>query len=135
VNDSQKRRPADHQERSFGLWVGGALCVIAGLLAWRGRVGRAEVVGVFGVLLVVSGLLVPALLKWPSVWWLRLARALGYVNARILLTVIFGLIFIPLSLLWRLTGKDPLARNRQRFPGWSPYPSTRHDRAHYGRMY
>ena len=109
--------------------------MIAFFLLWRGRIGRAEAVGALGAALVVCGVLWPALLKWPNVWWFRLARALGYVNARILLTVVFGLIFVPVSLIWRLTGKDPLGRRRRRFAGWSPYPSTRQDRAHYTRMY
>ena len=37
-------------------------------------------------------------------------KALGYVNARILLTLLFGLVLTPLGLLWRITGKDPLVR-------------------------
>ena len=39
-------------------------------------------------------------------------RVLGYVNARILLTVLFSVLLVPLALVWRLTGKDPLARRQ-----------------------
>jgi hypothetical protein len=136
VNDRQKKkRPADHEERSFGLWVGGTLCFIAGLLVWRSRVARAEAIGALGGALIVFALVAPAALRRPRVWWFRLARALGYVNARIILTLVFALVFVPLSLLWRLTGKDPLSRRRRRFEGWTPYPAARHDRTHYARMY
>jgi hypothetical protein len=122
-------------ERSFGVSVGAVLCAIALVLVWRGRVTRAEWVGGVGVVLLVFGAVRPSLLKWPSAAWWRFAKALGYINARILLSVLFGLVLTPLGLLWRLTGKDPLSRNRARWNGWSPYPARYRDRKHYERMY
>ena len=44
-------------ERSFGVSVGGVLCAIAVALLWRGRTGRAEVIGGIGAVLLVCGLL------------------------------------------------------------------------------
>jgi hypothetical protein len=122
-------------ERSFGLSVGGVLCVVAALLLWRGRLTRAEVLGAIGAGLLLLGAVRPALLSWPSALWWRFARALGYVNARVLLTVLFVVVLVPLSLIWRLTGKDPLARRRTTWPGWSPYPIRYRDGRHYLRMY
>jgi hypothetical protein len=130
-----RREVPANPERSFGVSVGGVLCAIAALLVWRGRVGRAEVVGAVGALLLACGLLYPPLLRYPSAAWWRLSRTLGYVNARVLLTVLFGTVLVPISLVWRLTGKDPLARRRQQWPGWSAYPSRYRDRKHYERMY
>jgi len=129
------KKDTSNPERSFGVSVGVMLCVIALLLLWRGRTGRAEAVGVIGALLLVCGLVYPPLLKWPSSQWWRFSRALGHVNARVLLTLLFSVVFVPLSLLWRLTGTDPLGRRRDRWPGWSPYPAARRDRSHYARMY
>ena len=122
-------------ERSFGVSVGGVLVAIAAILLWRGRYARAELVGAIGAVLLVSGLVYPRLLVVPSALWWRFSRALGHFNARVLLTVIFGLVFVPLSLIWRLTGKDPLARRRDRWPGWSPYPPRYRDAHHYSRMF
>jgi hypothetical protein len=122
-------------ERSFGFSVGGFLCIIAALLVWRGRMGRAEVLGSIGGALVLLAAVWPAILKWPNVWWWRFARVLGYVNARVILTVLFILVLVPLGLIWRIIGKDPLARRRSSWPGWSPYPSRYRDRRHYQRMY
>jgi hypothetical protein len=97
--------------------------------------GRAEVFGGIGAGLLLFGLLYPPLLKWPSVLWWRFARLLGYVNAQVWLTVLFVIVLVPVSVLWRLTGKDPLARRRGRWPGWSPYPARYRDSRHYARMY
>jgi Saxitoxin biosynthesis operon protein SxtJ len=124
-----------NRERSFGVSVGVMLCVIALLLLWRGRIERAGIVGAIGALLLVCGLVYAPLLKRPSSWWWRFSRALGHVNARVLLTLVFSVVFVPLSLVWRLIGKDPLGRRRDRWPGWSPYPASTRDRLHYTRMY
>lgn len=122
-------------ERSFGVSVGSVLCLIAAALVWRTRVHRAEIVGGLGVLLMVCGLALPTLLRRPSAWWWRFARALGHVNARILLTLVFSLVLVPLSLWWRLAGRDPLSRRRNRWPGWQPAPASHRDRTHYLHMY
>jgi hypothetical protein len=128
------RQPARDQ-RSFGVTIGSVLCVIAGWLMWRARVLRGEIVGSLGLGLLICGLVAPSLLRRPNAWWRRFAGVLGYVNARVLLTIVFGLLLVPLSLLWRLSGKDPLTRRRDRWPGWLPAPSAHRDRTHYLRMY
>jgi hypothetical protein len=122
-------------ERSFGLSVGGVLCVIAAALLWRGRPIRAEIIGSIGAVLVLLGAVRPSWLRRPNVYWWRFARVIGHFNARVLLTVMFVVVFVPLGFIWRLTGKDPLARRRTARPGWSPYPSRYRDRRHYQRMY
>ena len=60
---------------------------------------------------------------------------LGYVNARVILTVAFAIVLTPLGLLWRVIGKDPLARRRENWPGWSPYPERYRNPDHFNRMY
>jgi hypothetical protein len=122
-------------ERSFGVSVGAVLLVIAAALWWRGRAGRAEVLGGIGAVLLLFGALRPQLLKWPSALWWRLAGVLAYVNARILLTLLFLVLLVPLSLVWRVLGKDPLSRRREQFEGWTPYPDRYRDRTHFERMF
>jgi hypothetical protein len=123
-------------ERAFGLSVGTVLLVISAIAVWRGRrVTAAEITGGVGLVLVVLGRLRPSLLKWPSAVWWRFALALGYINARIILTLAFALVLVPLGLLWRAIGRDPLGRRRANWPGWSPYPARYRDRSHFSRMY
>jgi hypothetical protein len=124
-----------NHERSFGVSVGGVLCAVGTGQLWRGSVGRAEATGAIGIGLVLCGLVYPAILKRPSALWWRFSRALGAINARILLTLVFFLVLVPLSMFWRLVGKDPLARHRNRWTGWARSPARYRDRKHYQRMY
>ena len=122
-------------ERAFGRSVGGVVLLIAGVLAWRGRIGAAEIVGTIGAVLVVTALVRPALLARPRAVWMRGALALGYVNARIILTVLFLLVLTPMGLIWRIIGRDPLGRTRRRWPGWVAHPARYRSPNHYKRMY
>lgn len=131
---SKKQKPY-FQERSFGISVGGVLTAIGLYLAWRGRLDRAALVGGVGAALVVLGLTAPRLLKWPSAAWWKLAMVLGYVNARVILTIAFAMVLTPIGLLWRLTGHDPLDRKRHQWRGWSPSPERFRSPDHFTRMY
>lgn len=123
------------RDRQFGRSVGTVLVLLAGALFWRGRPVAAAVAGAIGVTLVVLGTLWPRTLKCPSAAWWAFAMALGWVNARVILTVIFVLVLTPLGLLWRLIGRDPMARRRATSPGWSRYPARYSDPQHFTRMF
>jgi hypothetical protein len=45
--------------------------------------------------------------------WLMLAKVLGYINSRILLSIIFFLILTPIALLMRLLGKPQFVKKAQ----------------------
>ena len=130
-----KSRTRRSEQRAFGLSVGTVLCIIAALLWWRGRPVRAEVTGAIGAVLVAAALIYAPILKYPSAAWWRFSRVLGQVNARVLLTILFSIVLVPLSIVWRLTGKDPLARRRDTRRGWSAYPTRYRNPKHYERMF
>lgn len=123
------------QEKSFGKAVGGFLLLLSVALWWRGRIPTAEILSGIGAVLLVLGLTAPKLLKYPSKVWWKFAMILGYVNARIILTIAFLIVLTPLSLIWRLLGRDPLAIRKNNWPGWSPYPARYRDKDHFTRMY
>ena len=98
--------------RSFGLVIG-AVCGLIGLWpAWRTAGPPAVWALAAGVLLVALALLRPALLAGPARLWHRLGLALGWLNTRLLLGSAFLVLFVPLGLLRRLFGADPLQRAR-----------------------
>ncbi len=131
----KKHQRPDFKERSFGISVGGFLLLVAAVLWWRGRITNAEILAGVGVVLVTLGLTAPRLLKYPSnVWW-KFAMILGYVNARVILSIAFFLVLTPIALIWRLIGRDPLSIKKEHWPGWSPHPARYRDKDHFTKMY
>ncbi len=121
-------------ERSFGCSIGGMSVAVSALAWWRGRPSLAVAMLVVGILLVAAGTLAPSALRVPNrVWW-RLAQILGWINARVLLTVMFIVVLTPVGFVLRRLGRSPL----QRRPGttnWSPYPASHRGRDHYERLF
>jgi hypothetical protein len=128
------RGPAN-PERSFGVTVGLALCALAAVLAWRSDQVLGGIAAAGGLVLLLFGIANPAALRVPSAHWWRLSRLLGHFNARVMLTLMFVFVLVPISLVWRVIGTDPLARRRARWPGWSTYPARYRDPSHYRRMF
>lgn len=124
-----------HPERSFGLSVGAVCLAIAVALLWRGRPLRGAVAGGLGAVLLALGLIAPTLLAIPSRIWWRFALALGWINARVLLTLAYVLMMTPFGVWRRATGQDPLDRKRGKLSRWSAYPARYGDTQHYKRMY
>jgi len=128
--------PRTRELRKFGLTVGGALAVL-GLISWaRGHVIAPRVLWALGALLVVPGLAAPALLAPVHRVWMRAAETLGYVNTRVILSVLFYLVLTPIGLLMRLF-RDPLRRSlddrsRSQWIKREPAPV---DRASYERQF
>ena len=131
----KKPQRPDFKERSFGISVGTVLLLIAAFMIWRGRITGAQITGGIGAGLLLLGLTKPVLLKWPSAVWWKFAMVLGYVNARVILTIAFLIVLTPIGLIWRVIGRDPLKRRKQNFDGWSAYPARYRDPNHFTRMY
>lgn len=72
----------------------------------------------------VASILFPFAAKWIEWAWLKLALGLGWVNSRILLTVIYFVFLLPIAWLSRLFTKDPLQLQRKK------YSSLYHSRDH-----
>lgn len=98
-----------HQLRSFGVTLGMALLMIAGVLYWR-DISGSTVVAWIGSLIFVAGLIAPEFLRPLYKPWMTLALVLGFLMTRVLLTGIFVGLFLPIGLLMRLFGRDPLRR-------------------------
>ncbi len=101
----QKRK----ELRKFGLLVGGILALIGLLFLWRGRHEIARIVlWSIGGFLIVFGAIAPIVLKPIYVAWMKFAFVLGWVNSRILLSIIFFVFFTPMALIQRVFGRDAL---------------------------
>jgi hypothetical protein len=56
-------------------------------------------------------MLLPASLAPIYRGWLAFGHVMGWINTRIILGIMFYLLFLPVGLLMRLLGKDPMARS------------------------
>ncbi len=93
--------------RSFGLTVGAAFVVLAGFLLWKEKASYPYFGGA-GILLILSGLLVPWVLRPIERVWMIVALAMGYVMTRVILGLVFLLVFTPSGLVIRMLRKDPM---------------------------
>lgn len=99
--------------RKFGLVMAAAIAVVFGLaLPWL--FGRPWPTWPF----VLAFAFVAFALAWPRALapvqrgWLKVGHALGWLNSRIVLSLLFFVAVLPLGLLMRALGKDPIARKR-----------------------
>ena len=96
--------------RSFGLMVGSIFALIGVWPAvWRGQPLRLWS-------LILGGVLMALALVWPrsltKVYrlWMTVGEVLGWINTRLILGVLFYLVFTPMGWCMRLRGKDPMQR-------------------------
>lgn len=61
-----------------------------------------------GVAFFIPALVFPQALNHVHFAWMKFAEVLGYVNSRILLSVVYVLLIVPMGLLMRIIKKDPL---------------------------
>lgn len=111
--------PARMLRQFAGLWI----LFFGGLACWQGIVsGNTTLAWVFAVLAVSIGplgLWKPQAVRPIFVTWMVLAFPVGWVVSRLTLACLFYGLFTPISLLFKLTGRDVLARSPR--PGQATY--------------
>ena len=107
--------------REFGLVFAGGLIIFFGLLIpwifdkpWVWQEGGARWPWIAAAVFVGTGLVLPQVLRPVYLLWMKLGHALGWLNTRIILGLTFLVLFVPVALLFRLLGRDPMARRFDR---------------------
>lgn len=90
--------------RKFGLTISAALLIIGILLFWFEKPGYIYFL-VLGLVLILSALLFPSLLKPLNKIWMTLAIILGWVMTRVILSILFYFVLTPIGLIAKLFGK------------------------------
>jgi hypothetical protein len=121
--------------RNFGLAVGSVLFIIGGVLLWRHRPAWPYFLGAGGALILL-GLAVPRVLKPLQKAWMALAVVMGWVMTRVILGVLFYLVFTPIGLTARIFGKRflDLGRKGKKDSYWN-YRKGRPDRDSYEKQF
>jgi hypothetical protein len=108
-----------------GLW----LIVFGGMALWQALVLKRTTLGIsLGALALVvglAGLTRPEWVRLIYVGWMVLAFPIGWTISQVMLLLMYGGLFVPIGLVFRLIGRDPLQRTRR--PGiesyWTPKPA------------
>ncbi len=95
------------QERQFGYLFAAVFTIIAFWPLWPLRAPNPYWLGGAGAWLAVA-LICPRLLAPLYKGWMKFGHALGWINARLILGVVFFALVTPIGLIMRLFGKDPL---------------------------
>ena len=98
--------------RKFGLTTGAIIVVLfAFLFPWIFDMAAMPLWPWFiAGFLWVPALLIPRVLRPVYSTWMKIGHAIGWVNTRIILGVLFYVLVLPMGLIMRLFGKDPMAR-------------------------
>ncbi len=99
------------QERQFGLLFAAVFAIVAFWPLWSLRAPNLYWLGGAGAWLALA-LLYPKVLVPPYKAWIAFGHVLGWLNARVILGVVFFLLVTPIGLIMRLLGKDLLCLRR-----------------------
>jgi len=94
--------------RKFGLTVGIAFLVLAGIGRWRGHPTTFAVLGSLGLLLVVGGLVAPKALGPVERAWMGLAGIISRVTTPLFMGIVYFILLTPIGLLRRAFGGSAL---------------------------
>lgn len=98
--------------RKFGITTGAIVVILFAIFfPW---IFDAEAMPVWpwivAGLLWLPALFIPGSLQPVYATWMRIGHAIGWVNTRIILGLVFYVLVLPMGLIMRIFGKDPMAR-------------------------
>ncbi|MCP3671411.1 MAG: sxtJ [Gammaproteobacteria bacterium] len=80
---------------------------------------------IIAAMLWVPALGCPRLLNPVYVAWMKIGYALGWINSRVILGIVFYSLVLPMGLIMRLIGNDPMARKHDQTTASYRVQSTR----------
>ena len=124
--------------RLWALVMAAILFIVAGIqyLIWA-HTRTATVFWLLCAFFLLFGLIAPGALKPIYKLWLKFAAVLAWVNTRLILGLMFYLVFTPIGLILRLLRVDLIKQrwDRDASTYWIRRPSKTFDPANYERQY
>ena len=91
--------------RKFGITIGIILLIISGFLFWKEK-ESFQIFLAIGITLFILGIAIPFILK-PIFWvWMIFAIILGWFMTRVILSLLFYVVFTSIGLTLRFFGKQ-----------------------------
>jgi hypothetical protein len=123
--------------RKFGVTTGVIVTLLFGLLLpWLLGHGYPLWPWVLGAILLLWAQFMPRTLAPVYAVWMRFGMVLGVVNTRIILFLLYTMVFVPVGLAFRVFGRDPMTRALT--PGSADSYRTmskKRDHGHFERPY
>ena len=105
-NDTQL---SNQDLRNFGLVTGFIFSALFGLLLpWLFNHATPYWPWVLSSVLILWALIHPRSLNPVYNLWMKIGHVLGWINTRIILAIMFYLLFFPIAIIMKIFGKDPL---------------------------
>ena len=131
-----KKEMSKKDLRSFGLLTGSITLLLFGLfLPWLFDHNFPIWPWYVAAVLIVWALLLPQTLKPVYRLWMAIGQVLGWINTRIILSIMFYIIILPVGLILRLTGKDPMSRKFDNQQDSYRVTSQKPDKNHFERPF
>ena len=111
--------------RKFGLTVGAAFLVLAGVMWWREHGTLMYLFVTLGAALVAAGLVVPGQLSPVHRAWMGLAHAISKVTTPIFMGIVFFIVIMPVGLIMRTLGRNPMRHEPKGESYWAPHGDGR----------
>jgi hypothetical protein len=90
--------------RKFGITIGIVLTLIGAFIWWHGKDYKMYFI-VFSILVILTGIFFPVVLKPAQKVWMTFAIVLGWFMTRLILTILFYIVFTITSGIARLFRK------------------------------
>jgi hypothetical protein len=123
------------QLKSFGVIVGGIFLFIG---VWPLLVKNQDIRWwslAIGTLFVLLAMTASSILRPIHQAWMFIGHILGWVNTKVILTVGFFLIVMPIGLAMRVFGRDPMRRRYVAGVGTYRVPRTYRSSVHMKQQY
>lgn len=106
--------------RKFAFTVGTAFLALAALTRWRGHVVPFIVFAALGGVLWLAGIAIPASLGPVQRGWMKLAHGISRVTTPVFLAITYFVVMMPVGLLLRAAGRNPVVHRPQQGSYWKP---------------
>jgi len=103
-----KKQTTINDLRQFGIVLGFILGVFGSIHLLKGHTSAYPRFFGAGSISLGLGIFIPHLLRFPFIIFMKAAHAIGWINTRVILIIVYFVILTPISLIMRLLGKGLL---------------------------
>ena len=104
-----KNKTSKKQLRQFGFLIAFVFPFLIGYLIPLIHGGYFKIWTLFiSIPFLILGIFKPNLLLYAYNSWMKIGLILGWINSRLILGLVFLIVLLPISLIMRLLGYDPL---------------------------